>query len=202
MSLPLLIEDGCEDWPAIDKWADLDYLGEEFGNRTLSIIRVDKSTGYNDRGTMALLESMKDTSDVNSRHNNFIAFVNKTRTEKEKYSHYVKDVQIFSQSLKQDFIRPMFIQKVLRPRFTGLDVWPDFDGRKPEMKDRERYVCVVKGKEEFRLVSPVYKQNIYSGVLDELSPRDTPLDFFKGVNHTRYPLFKETKVLTVEATAG
>lgn len=39
-----------------------------------------------------------------------------------------------------------------------------------EVKDRERYVCLVKGKEEFRIVSPVYKQNIYSGVLEELPP--------------------------------
>ena len=128
--------------------------------------------------------------------------MNKTRNEREKYAHYIKDVQILSQSIKQDIVRPNFIQKILRPRFTGLNAWPDFVGRKPEMKDRERYLCVVKGKEEFRLVSPVYKQNIYSGVLDELSPRETPLDFFKSVNQTKYPLFSETKVLSVTVNAG
>jgi hypothetical protein len=83
-----------------------------------------------------------------------------------------------------------------------VTVWEGFKGRKPEMKDRERYLCVVTGKEEFRLVSPVFKQNIYSGVLDELDPRDTPLDFFKAVNITRFPLFSEVKLLTAELTAG
>ena len=37
----------------------------------------------------------------------------------------------------------------------------------------ERYFCVVEGKEVFKMVSPVYKQNIYAGVLDSLPPYDT-----------------------------
>ncbi len=57
-------------------------------------------------------------------------------------------------------------------------------------------MCVISGIEEFRLVSPVYKQNIYSGVLEELRPTETPLDFFSNVNETQFPLFKEAKVLS------
>jgi Cupin-like domain len=38
--------------------------------------------------------------------------------------------------------------------------------------------------------------------LDELDPRETPLDFFKPVNLTRYPLFAEVKLLTAELKAG
>jgi hypothetical protein len=37
---------------------------------------------------------------------------------------------------------------------------------------------VIKGIEDFRLVSPVYKQSIYSGVIEELGPSETPIDFF------------------------
>lgn len=54
-------------------------------------------------------------------------------------------------------VRPTFISKVLRARHTGLTIWPQFVGRKAEVRERERYICVVHGKEEFRLVSPVYK---------------------------------------------
>ena len=71
-----------------------------------------------------------------------------------------------SRGLSEDFTRPAFLTKLLSSRHTGITVWPSFPKRKAEVKDRERYICVVKGKEEFRLVSPVYKQNIYSGVLE------------------------------------
>ncbi len=30
-SIPLLITDGCEDWPAMTKWDDKEYLMDEFG---------------------------------------------------------------------------------------------------------------------------------------------------------------------------
>ena len=147
------------------------------------------------------------------RRNTFFDFVNRTEHEKSKsdggkYQYFIRNELLLSKSLSADFIRPEFISKVLRARHTGLTVWPDFTNtngqsvRRPEVRDRERYVCVVKGSEEFRLVSPVYKQNIYSGVLEELSPNETPLDFFKQVNETRFPLFQEAKVLSVEVPQG
>ena len=119
-----------------------------------------------------------------------------------KYSYYVKNELIVSRSLSGDLVRPLFIAKALRARHTGLTVWPHFSDRRPEVRDRERYICVISGNEEFRLVSPVYKQNIYSGVLEELRPDETPLDFFKVVNETRFPLFNEAKVLSHVLTAG
>jgi hypothetical protein len=60
----------------------------------------------------------------------------------------------------------------------------------------------VKGKEEFRLVSPVYKQNIYSGVLENLSPNETPINFFEEVDLGKFPLFQEAKILSVTLEAG
>jgi hypothetical protein len=92
---------------------------------------------------------------------------------------YIKSELLVSKSLNDDIIRHQFISKVVIPRFTGITVWPSFKGRVPDVRDRERYFCVVKGKEEFRLVSPVFKQNIYSGVLEELSPVESPINFFE-----------------------
>jgi hypothetical protein len=37
-----------------------------------------------------------------------------------------------------------------------MTIWGNFQ-RKSEFKDRERYFCVVDGKEEFKMVSPIYK---------------------------------------------
>ena len=71
------------------------------------------------------------------------------------------------------------------------------------MSDRERYYCVVKGEEDFKLVSPVFKQNIYSGVIEELQPNETPIDFFDAkVDTNKYPLYAEAKVLSVTLKPG
>ena len=65
---------------------------------------------------------------------------------------------------------------------------------------------MVKGKEEFKLVSPMFKQAIYSGVLEELDPTDTPLDFFNYYNKrsesAKFPLAKEAQILTAKIEAG
>ena len=42
-NLPVVIEDGAKDWPAIKKWKDLDYLSDYFGERSLLIVRVDRA---------------------------------------------------------------------------------------------------------------------------------------------------------------
>jgi hypothetical protein len=39
-------------------------------------------------------------------------------------------------------------------------------------------MCVVRGEETFRVVSPVYKQNIYTGVFDEYGQDSSPVDLF------------------------
>lgn len=100
---------------------------------------------------------------------------------------FLRNEMIVSRNLQKDYDKPTFITRILRNRLTGLTMWSHFT-RKPEFKDRERYYCVVSGVEEFRLVSPVYKQNIYSGVLEELAPEETPLDFFSRWNYNKFPL--------------
>ena len=60
----------------------------------------------------------------------------------------------------------------------------------------------MEGTEEFRIVSPVYKQEIYSGVLEELPPTETPIDFFQRVDYIKYPLFEFAKVLSVKVSKG
>ena len=70
--------------------------------------------------------------------------------------YYLHNEIITQKPLKDDYTKPSFITKVLRNRYFGLTIWSHFE-RIPEWKDKERYLCVVKGKEEFRLVSPVFK---------------------------------------------
>lgn len=137
-----------------------------------------------------------------SRRNNFHDFLNKTMnsTEEGRYMYFIKNELIVSKTMQNDIIKPSFLAKVLRNRLTSITIWPNFL-RKPEFKDRERYICVVSGSETFKMVSPVYKQNIYSGVYEELLPEETPLDFF-NVNATSFPLYEKAKALEVQINSG
>jgi len=69
----------------------------------------------------------------------------------------------------------------------------------------ETYVCLTTGNEIFRLVSPVFKQNMYSGVREELSSNISPVDLFYEQtlkNFELFPLLQLTQVFEVNMTAG
>ena len=133
----------------------MDYLSNEFGQQSVLINKVTMM----DKNSNALNHPAK--------RNTFSDFLNKTQnsTWGGVFSYYIKNEMIISKQMQGDIIKPEFITKVLRNRHTGLTIWMNFP-RKPEYKERERYFCVLDGTEEFRLVSPTYKQEIYSGVLE------------------------------------
>ena len=69
----------------------------------------------------------------------------------------------------------------------------------------ETYSCIIFGTETFRLVSPLFKQNMYSGYQDELDPAQSPVDlFYENVtdNLLTFPLLKETPVYEVTLNKG
>ena len=92
--------------------------------------------------------------------------------------------------LRPDFKLP-FLQKFLNYQGFGLSYWEKFE-RVPHMSDHERFVCVLDGVEEFKIVSPAFRQNLYSGVYDDLHPTALPDDitFFK-IDAVKYPLMNE-----------
>ena len=158
-STPLLVTDGCESWPAVEKWDNMLYLWKEYGLQSIQIHRLEKDlTKPNSQYRLDTLQS---------KRNSFGEYLKKidTETEDGKYLFFIRNEMIVSKNLALDYIKPAFIANLVRNRATGLTIWKDFE-RKPEYKDRERYFCVVSGQESFRLVSPIYKQNIYSGVLE------------------------------------
>ncbi len=101
--------------------------------------------------------------------------------------------------MTKDFFKPSFMS-ILHYRKQGITIWPAFQ-RKPVYKTNERYTCVLKGTETFKIVSPAYKQHIYSNVFEELQPQESPIDFFHP-NTTEFKMFKKAKVLTVEVQEG
>ena len=69
----------------------------------------------------------------------------------------------------------------------------------------ETYSCVTQGTELYKLISPVFKQNVYSGVRPELKPFVSPVDLFypnMTENLETFPLLNSTMVYEVTLEAG
>ena len=173
-------------------WRDLRYLSKLFGGQSILINRIERNE-----------EKRFDLSTFSSKRNTFADFLQKfeNNTERGRAIYFLRSEIVVNPQLKADYQRPAFITSVLRNRHTGLTIWEPFD-RKPEWKDRERYYCLVSGKEEFALVSPTFKQAIYSGILEELEPTETPFDLFQRLNEKKYPLTQYAEVLQVKLVPG
>ena len=52
---------------------------------------------------------------------------------------------------------------------------------------KEQYICVVKGKEHFKLASPIFTQSLYVGVVEKIGKHNSPIDFFRQ-QREKYPL--------------
>jgi len=40
----VVITDGAKDWPALTKWQNLDYISEHFGERMVTIMKINKAS--------------------------------------------------------------------------------------------------------------------------------------------------------------
>lgn len=47
-------------------------------------------------------------------------------------------------------------------------------------------VCILEGRENFKIVSPIFRQNIYVGVFENLKNYETPVDFFSP-DYVKFP---------------
>lgn len=66
---------------------------------------------------------------------------------------------------------------------------------------KEQLICVVKGKEHFKIASPVFTQSMYVGVVDSLRDFDSPLDFFR-IEKEKYPLSLQVGFVNAILEAG
>ena len=46
-----------------------------------------------------------------------------------------------------------------------MTFWSDFV-RKIRRLENENWICIIRGQERFKMVSPIYKDNLYVGVFD------------------------------------
>ena len=80
--------------------------------------------------------------------------------------------------LLKDLVVPTFISTYLRLQKIGLTIQSEFV-RRPLFNLKERYICILQGSETFRMVNAIFKQNMYSGVFEDLPPLETPMNLFE-----------------------
>jgi hypothetical protein len=70
-------------------------------------------------------------------------------------------------------------------------MWPQFE-RKPIQVQNEQVICVVTGKEEFKIASGIFRQYLYVGVFDELEIDSVPeeINFF-DIDKEKYSLVNQ-----------
>ena len=100
--------------------------------------------------------------------------------------------------LRKDYELPA-LHQFLPFELVYLSIWPQFEHR-PLMLEGESWHCVLDGTEKIRLMSPVFSQNMYQNVYEDLSPMDVPaaLDLFK-IDEVEFPLLEEVKEYILEA---
>ena len=101
--------------------------------------------------------------------------------------------------LKQDYKYPA-LNEILPFRQAFLSIWPKFE-HKPQRLKGESWHGVLDGTEKIRLMSPVFNQNLYEHVYEDVRPEDLPdlLDLYK-IDEGRFPLLAEVKDYILEAT--
>lgn len=90
---------------------------------------------------------------------------------------------------------------ILQPTSKLYTQWRHFEGRKATRLEYEQHLCVYQGTETFRLVSPIYRKNLYVNVYHEEHNNTTPIDFF-NVDYKSYPLAGQFNFLEVTLKAG
>jgi hypothetical protein len=113
--------------------------------------------------------------------------------------YFFDDDLLRAPKLRSDYSFP-WLHKFLRLQKTTLSIWPPIE-HKPKQVQGETFMCLLDGQESFRLVSSVFKQNLYSGVYDDLPPTEIPedIDLF-AVNEAKYPLLKQVETHILKAT--
>ena len=94
----------------------------------------------------------------------------------------------------------------MRLQRTSLSVWPQqIVHMRARQNFGESFVCLIDGALRIKLLSPVFSQNMYQGVYEDLSPQEVPEDVsLFEIDTTKYPLLDQVSsfVQTAELRKG
>ena len=124
--------------------------------------------------------------------------ISKNEEESEERISFL-DFEVFkAPRLKSDYSYPI-LHDFLPFQTLYLSIWPKFE-HKPVMMQGESWHCVIDGREKMRLMSPVFNQNLYQNVYEDVEPHTLPeaLDLFK-IDAEKFPLLDEVREYILEA---
>lgn len=94
----------------------------------------------------------------------------------------------------------ILLARILPLKKRTMTLWEDFS-RKPNRSIFEKFICVLKGREKFRMISPAYRPNILVNNIEQMQENESPLDFFNEA-HLNMTLTKDAQFLDAEVQAG
>ena len=71
---------------------------------------------------------------------------------------------------------------------------------RPRQSKEEQFMCLTSGELEVKLLSPIFSQNMYQGVYEDLPPHEVPEDIDMWELNAKYQLLKDVEhyILTTE----
>ena len=194
---PVKYKGFAKDWAATQKWNIWDeneYLSTVFGHTQCKFDRLpianDDSGEYSEYKRAKAKHSTSDTMHIRSCIELILDNTGMLRDEK-KYVTFAEDF-VLHPSLRNDTdYKNSPLRSILKPEGETLSIFPIKIKRKPNKEDLERFICVLEGKESFKMIHPVFKENVYQGVYDDLHPEDIPTDIdLFNVDAEKYPLLE------------
>ena len=206
---PLLLQGYAQDWTATKKWfadddPELFYLKHKVGNSQISVTTLRKVTRGDQEDTYGLSpylcpfkEALENILNSVKEEAKIISTSEEGEVTYRKDVIFIEDQDIGARvrELREDYQKPAILDSILRHQATKLTSWPSFE-RKVLQDDGERVFCSLQGNMSIALVSPVFQQNLYNGVFDDLDPEDVPneIDLFRMDDlFEMYPLLEEAR---------
>lgn len=197
-SKPLVVNDGCKDWPGFEKWKDQEYL-----------VKMTKLTQSKNYAKTAQADS-QDELNENLEQIDKIKEEGLAGYDFSSGMPFLQNLWIFyNQDLEEDYQFPEFLHNTIKLRDSYLSYYNEVNNDElkgfAKQHSSEVYSCVTQGVEIFRLVAPYFKRNMYSGVREELKPNVSPVDLFHEDVHENlsvFPLLRQIQLHEVVLTEG
>jgi len=115
---------------------------------------------------------------LTANYKNFTIVSN--RMDPTKYMHYIQDLNLMPYQLwnHDQMYGDIVLHKMLNFRSRTLTLWQGDFTRQPRMYPFENLFCLIEGTELFRVVSPIFRDNLYVGHFENWPPHEAPFSFF------------------------
>jgi hypothetical protein len=99
--------------------------------------------------------------------------------------------------LYDDIEKPEFLASLLKPKGLYFKALKD-TFRPPYENKYEKYLCSILGESHYKLVPPIYKQNLFHGRVESYGPGEIPFNLFNKNLVKSYPITRYARIMHVD----